>query len=249
WIAAMAPAPRRAWPITASMTAGSGNGRAPSCTSTIRHSAGSARRPASTESIRVAPPATARSRSPSRPASHSGGDAAASAGNTAITSATSGWERKGRSAWSSIGTPATGWNCLSTDPPIRSPRPAAATTTPTSRGKGAHQLVHVGDRHPGEPRRLRRLARRGEGAPEPEPAGLGEPALEPADRPDLAAEPDLAQVERVGGRRRVMQAREERRRHGEIRPGLAEPHPGGDLHEHVELGEARPAPPLQHREQ
>ena len=110
-----------------------------------RSRSGSARSPAATESLRSAPPATIVKPEPDaaargRPAASS----ASSGGRTSTTWATSGWAAKGRSARSSIGhagdRAGTAW---AISPPSRLPRPAATTTTPTSRGKRPHQLLDV----------------------------------------------------------------------------------------------------------
>ena len=79
----------------------------------------------------------------------------------------------GRRARSNIGTPAISRYCLGTLPPSRSPRPAATTTTPTSRGKRSHQLFDViqsDDRHS---RDGAGGSSRGEHAAEAESGGFG----------------------------------------------------------------------------
>lgn len=78
---------------------------------------------------------------------NAGGLEASAGGNTSTTWATSGWEVNGRKARSTMGIPPTGRYCLAVSLPNRTPRPAATTIAPTSRGKRAHQLVYVVQPH------------------------------------------------------------------------------------------------------
>src|SRR5687767_9719850 len=196
--AATAPSPVRAARITPSMVARSTNGRAPSCTRTMLHSSRSTPSALRTDSPRLSPPETIERASPSSIASHSGGAAACAAGSAITTCATSGCDTNGRTARSSIGTPAISRYCLSTPPPRRSPRPPATTSTPTSRGKGTNQLSDVIDRYQLHARHLHRASARRKDPPEPEAARLGHPALHAGRGPDLPAQPDLADEDHVG---------------------------------------------------
>src|SRR5439155_24163034 len=198
------------------------NGRAPSCTSTTLTAGGNTRNPARTDWARAAPPGTRLRRSPSSFPSHSGGRSAKPAGTATTTRSTAGWDVKGRSARSSIGTPWIGRNCFGSPGPARTPAPAATITTPTSGGEAGAELtdaIHPDDLQPGHahPR-----ARRQEGAPESLPHGLAESALYARDRPDLAAQPDLAQKQGIGGERQAAHARHQRRRHPEVAPRAVE---------------------------
>ena len=206
--AATAPSPARAWAITASITPRSTNGRAPSCTSTTAQSAPERAKPGRHRVAALAPAGHDRQRVAHRAAAQKRGRALAPprAARTTTTWATSGWLAKGRSARSSIGTPAIGRYCLGSSPPIRVPRPAATTTTPTSRGKRAHQLLDVVEADQRDAGHLRRAAGGAEHPAEAEPRRLGDPPLDRAAGPDLAAQPDLAEEDDVRRRGPVVQA-------------------------------------------
>src|SRR5688572_18897584 len=105
-----------------------------------------------------------------------------------------------------MGTPANGRNCLGTSPPSRVPRPAATTTTPTSRGKRAHQLLDVVEPDHRDAGDLGGAAGGAEHPAEAEPGRLREAALDRAAGPDLAAQADLAEEDDVGRRGAVVQA-------------------------------------------
>src|SRR5436309_1188212 len=225
------------------------NGRAPSCTSTTLTAGGNTRNPARTDWARAAPPGTRLRRSPSSFPSHSGGRSAKPAGTATTTRSTAGWDVKGRSARSSIGTPWIGRNCFGSPGPARTPAPAATITTPTSGGEAAGELidpVHADDVQPG---RAHPRARRQEDTPEPLAGGFSEPSLHAPDRSDLPAQPDLAQEQGIGGKRPVAHAGHERRRHRQIARRLEQPHAPRHIDEHVQLGERQPAAALQDRQQ
>src|SRR5262249_28834751 len=161
--------------MTASMTARAGKGRAPSCTRTTRQSARTAARPAATESARSTPPPTSVNASLWCWARKSGGRAASVGGGTSTRGATSGGARKGSTARSTRGTPATGRYCLAAPPPSRVLRPAATTITPTSRGKSPDQLLHVLQAYQRDARHLGHPSSAAEDAAEAKPGRLGEP--------------------------------------------------------------------------
>src|SRR5947207_2496724 len=247
--AATAPTPARARAITLSIVSRLTKGRAPSCTTTTLAPGGNARNPARTDWARAAPPGTRRRRSPSSFPSHSGGRSATPAGSATTTWLTAGCDVNGRSVRSSIGTPWMGRNCLGSPGPARSPAPAATITTPTSGGEATGEVtdpihsdhVEIGD--------AGARARRQEDAPEPLAGRLGEPPLHPRHRPDLPAQPDLAQKQRVGRQRPVPHAREQRGRHGQVAGRLEQPHAAGHVDEHVQRGERHATAALEHREQ
>src|SRR5438046_3332932 len=196
--AATAPTPARARVMTLSIVSRLTNGRAPSCTSTTLTAGGNTRNPARTDWARAAPPGTRLRRSPSSFPSHSGGRSAKPAGTATTTRSTAGWDVKGRSARSSIGTPWIGRNCFGSPGPARTPAPAATITTPTSGGEAAGEVTDALHAHNFEPFRRTARARRAEHAAEPLPRRFGEPALQGGDRPDLAAQSDLAEEHGVG---------------------------------------------------
>src|SRR6478672_180695 len=218
--------------MTVSITPRSTNGRAASCTRTVAQAGPSAARPAATESARAAPPPTIVSPEPSE-RRNSGGVRAWSGGSTRTTCATSGCDTNGRRARRTIGTPAMGRNCFGASPPSRLLRPAATRTTPTSRGKRPHQLLDVVEPDHRDAGHLHGAPGRAEHAPEAEPGGLGDPALDGPAGTDLAPQPDLAQEQHVPRRGPVVETGDERRRHGEVRARLAETYTRRDLHEHV----------------
>src|SRR6266540_5917261 len=207
--AATAPTPPRARPITTSIVSRPTKGRAASCTSTTPTRGGSARRPARTESSRRAPPATSASRSPRSLPSHSGGRSAYAGGSATTTCRTSGWEVNGRSARSSIGTPRMARNCFGSPGPARTPAPAATTTTPTSGGEAAGELTDAFQPDHVEPALGGARAGRQEHAPEPLARGFRQTPFDAGDGPDLTAQPDLAEKERVGGDGAVVNAGDE----------------------------------------
>src|SRR5437773_3240416 len=246
--AAIAATPVRARAMTASIVARTTNGRAASCTSTTAD-ARSALSPAATEWARVSPPATRVSRSPASRPSQSGGRSAYPGGSVTTTWSTSGCEVKGRSARSSIGTPRIERNCFGSPGPARTPAPAATITTPTSGGEAAGEVTDALHAHDFEPVRRAARARRAEHAAEPLPRRLGETALQGRDRPDLAAQPDLAEEHGVGWHGPVAHAGHQRREHGEVGGGLGEADATGHVDEHVERAEREVAASLQDREQ
>ena len=147
---------------------------------------------------------------------NAGGSAASAGERTSATRVTSGCAANGRSARSTMGTPAIVRNCFGVSPPRRVPRPAATTTTPTSRGKRPHQLLDVIEPDHGHAGHLGAAPRGAEHAPEAEPRGLRDPPLDRAAGPDLPAETDLAQENDVVRRRTVVQARDQRGGDGEV---------------------------------
>src|SRR5688572_30045684 len=88
--------------------------------------------------------------------------------------------------------------CLGVSPPSRSLRPAATTTTPTSRGKRTHQLLDVIEFHQRGSRHLHATPRRAEHPVKAQPHRLRNAALDGTARPDLATQPDLAEEDDVG---------------------------------------------------
>src|SRR6185503_17656444 len=148
------------------MTPRSTKGRAPSCTRTTLHSSRSARSPARTESPRWEPPETTvkgEGEDEDEEGANSadrkpGGCRASSGGSTSTICATSGCNMKGCRARSTMGTPRIRRYCLTVSPPTRAPRPAATTTTPTSRGKSPYQLFDVVETYQRGARHLHRAA-------------------------------------------------------------------------------------------
>src|SRR5919109_369636 len=136
-----------------------------------------------------------------------------------------------------MGTPPMIWNCLGVSLPNRSPRPAATTMAPTSRGKRPHQLIHVVQTNQRRPWYLHRTARRAEHPMEALPYRLGDPPLRRAARPDLSPEPDLTQEDHIGRSGPIVEAGQQRRRHRQIGAWLIEPDPGRDLEEYIQVGE------------
>src|SRR5947208_16203185 len=155
------------------MTARSTNGLAPSCTRTTVLSGRRAARPEATESLRSAPPATRVRPGPATSARNGGGDEASPTGRTTTTWQTSGWEVNGRTARSSTGTPARTWYCFGVPLPSRVLRPAATTTTPTSRGKRPHQLIDPIEANQSDAGNLGTASRGSEDAAEAQPCRLG----------------------------------------------------------------------------
>src|SRR5919197_73216 len=246
--AATAPTPARARAITASIMPRLTNGRAASWTRTIAASAASASSPARTESIRCAPPGTNPSRSPRSFASHSGGRCACWGGSATITCRTSGWPMNARSARSSIGTPRMARNCFGSPGPARTPAPAATTTTPTSGGEAPGELT---DSLQSDHLQIFAAFRsvREKYPPEALPGRFGEPALDTGDGPDLAAEPDFAEEQGVGGNRAIVHRRHERRQNREVGRRFDQPHAARDVDKHVEISEREPAAAFEHREE
>src|SRR2546428_407247 len=249
--AATAPTPPLARAITPSMVPRLPKGRAASCTSRTLAPGVGPRSPARTDCARVSPPGTSPSRSPPSFASQSGGCWTWAAGSATTTCTTSGCDVNGRSARNSIGTPWIGRNCLGSPGPARTPAPAATITTPTSGRDAAGELTDPVQRDELDPRRAGRDPgpRRAEDAAEALARGLRQPPLHAGYRAYLAAQPDLAQEQRVGRERAVPHARHQRCEHRQIRGRLDQADPARHIDEHVQLPACHAAAALQHREQ
>ena len=248
--AATAPVPCRAAAMTGSMTRGLGKGRAPSCTSTIEHAGRSWRAPPRRN------PCGFPARDQAQPLAEKPGEPFRRGARPARPGArrrprrTSGWERNGRSARSKIGTPASGRNCLGLAPhPARS-GPRRRSTTPTSRGKGrasSSTWEMATCRSPGTwaPCRGEAKARRN-----PRRLGLRQPALEAGrsgrTSPPRPISPRYSASAGVG---RLCRLESSAAATARSAPGSRSRTPRGDLDEDIEIGEPRPAPALQHREQ
>src|SRR5216684_86199 len=243
--AATAPTPVRARAITPSIVSRLTNGRAPSCTSTMVTGRANAARPARTESARLDPPATNRSRSPASLPSQSGGWAACPGGSVTTTWSTCGWDRKGRSARNTIGTPRMGRNCFGSPGPARAPAPAATMTTATSGGEPSGEItdaVHADHLEPGE---AQARARRHE----PPAGSLPQPPLHARHGTDLPAQAHLPEEHGVRWQGAIVHARNQCRDDREIGRRLDQPHAPRDVHEHVQRIERQAAATLEHGEQ
>ena len=232
------------------MTGRSTKGRAPSCTSTVRHAGSSAARPAATESVRSAPPATMASPAPATSRRKSGGCAASSGGQHERDLGDVGMDANGRSARSTIGTPAMGRYCFGR---------LAADPRPAARGDDDDSDV---TRQAPAPAARRGRARPSNAGDLGAAAGRPEhPAEAEARRPPRCGARSL----RSGGSRRPARSRRgrstsrgagrlyrleiERGGDREVGTRLAQPHAGRDLHEDVQIGERGVGPPLEHRQQ
>src|SRR5918995_7015491 len=120
---------------------------------------------------------------------------------------------------------------------MRSPRPAATTTTPTSRGKRSHQLVHVVEPYQRCACYLHRAAGGAENPVKPEAHRFGDTPLDRTTGTYFASEPDLPEKYHVCGCRPVVETGAECCGNGQICSGLVQADTGGHLHKNIEGGE------------
>src|SRR4029077_15504791 len=143
------------------------------------------------------------------------------------TWSTCGWERKGRSARRSMGTPRIGRNCLGSPGPARTPAPAATMTTAPPGRESPGEVTNALHADYVETGHAHARAGRQEHPPEALPGRFAQAALHRRDRSDFAAQSNLAEEDRVGGERPVMDARDEGGHHREIGRRLDQPDPAG----------------------
>src|SRR5918994_565723 len=133
-------------------------------------------------------------------------------------------------------------------PPMRSPRPAATTTTPTSRGKRSHQLVHVVEPYERCARDLHRAAGGAENPMKAEAHRFRYPPLDRTTRTYLASEPDLSEKDHIGGGWPIVETGKECCGNSQIGSGLVQADARSDLYEDIEVGKGSFGSTLEHGE-
>jgi hypothetical protein len=103
---------------------------------------------------------------------------------------------------------------------------------------------------PRQPHARRRVGcgSRDDGSAEPQPGGLGQPALGAVDLPQLAAQAHLTAGDQMGGQRPLGGRRHDRQGHGQVGTGLGDPHAAGHRHVHLGAAEVELGVPVEHRQ-